>query len=152
MTKLKRKELDVKIQRIIFLQQESKRINDELKNLKILLEKQYSLSDDQREIIRGINYEMEKIPVNLGKNNYAIERLVPILKLIKGAYKKIVTKIIKVEYKVNTDELYKLINDGILPEIVLDICRIDDWTFKTKFKRIEFDNSKGRNLSLISKN
>jgi len=142
--KLTKVELDEKLQRIIFLKQdikkqqaETKKSCDEHDKLRNELEGQYSKGTQVVEIIKGNKYLMKKILINTGANAYDLEKITPFLKAIKGAFNKVVEKI--VTYKIDAKKLDALVKDGKLPQSVLDEARKNNYTFKSDFKTIEED-------------
>ena len=130
--KLSKKVMDEKILRYLELNEQSKIIKKEIDILKKELEGQYTLPADQKEEFFGKETQMEKIPVDNGKNVYDIELLKPILKSVR----KLSSVIKKVEI-IDVTELNKLVKDGVITQSQLNVCRKSNWTFKTIFKRIE---------------
>ena len=68
--KLTKTVIDSKISEILELQAKIKKDTAELKALANSIESQYTLSESQKEIIAGINFQAEKIPVNKGAHKY----------------------------------------------------------------------------------
>lgn len=75
--------------------------------------------------------------VNQGRNSYDADKLLPFIKAIRGAYNKVFKKIVIRKMDINVKALDKLIEEGKLPEEVLNKCRKDKWTFRSIFKKIE---------------
>jgi hypothetical protein len=132
--KLTSQEFDNHLLEFLRLKEEQKKINKRLEVLQSALESQYSLTPDQKEIVRGICTEMEKIPVNNGRNNFDPEKLRPFLKAIRKV--KTVLKVVKV-VKVDVKALNGLVDCGLLAPENLDVCRSDSWTFRSQFRRVE---------------
>jgi hypothetical protein len=130
--KLTKKEIDVKIERLLKIDQESKTLAKEIKEIKTTLEAQYVLTPDQKETIYGNITYLEKVPVELGKNSYDIEKLRPYLKAIRGG-----SKAIKKIEVLDTKILDAFVKEGKLPPEALSNCNESKWTFKSMFKRIE---------------
>ena len=74
--KLSKKVMDEKILRYLELNEQSKIIKKEIDALKKELEGQYTLPADQKEEFFGKETQMEKIPVDNGKNVYDRRQLV----------------------------------------------------------------------------
>ena len=130
--KISKKDVDEMILELLKLEDEKKALDKRIKEIKSTLESQYQLDKNQKEIIIGEETYYEKIPVNTGRNSYDVEKLRPYLKAIRCA-----SKVIKKVEMVDVNELNKLVQIGKLPPEVLDKCRLDKWTFKSAFKRIE---------------
>lgn len=102
--------------------------------IKLILESQYKLDASVKEIIQGIETQIEKVPVNTGRNSYDIEILKPFLTAIRKFTP--IARPTRV-YKLDVKGLNDLVKKGKLPESVLDKARKDKWTFRSQFKRIE---------------
>jgi hypothetical protein len=131
--KLSKTEIDTNIKRLWLIDEEQDKLNKEAKAIRVLLESQYQLPAEQKEVIYGNETYMEKTPVDNGKNTYDAEKLKPFLKAIRVAIGKIIKKVEIVDTKA-LDELVKI---GKLPPEALDTCRVSKWTFRSMFKRIE---------------
>ena len=130
--KLTKKEIDENVLRLLLLDEAMKKIKKEHTNLKSVLEAQYIEDKNIKELISGSVCEYEKIPVNKGAHNYDPDKT----KVYTDACGK-TAEIIHNIPVVNNKEFEKLAKIGIIPETVLGKCRIDNWTFKTDFRRKE---------------
>lgn len=127
-----KKEVDNLIFELLKLEEDKKKIDKRIKEIKSILESQYTLDDNKKEYIYGDETYIEKIPVNNGRNTYDAQKLKPYLRATRS-----VSKVIKKVEVVDLVELNKLVEIGKLPVEVLDKCRVDKWTFKSIFKRME---------------
>ena len=127
-----KKEVDNLIFELLKLEEDKKKIDKRIKEIKSFLESQYTLDDNKKEYIYGDETYIEKIPVNNGRNTYDAQKLKPYLRATRS-----VSKVIKKVEVVDLVELNKLVEIGKLPVEVLDKCRVDKWTFKSIFKRME---------------
>lgn len=134
-------DFDRKVQRLMFVKQELEILTKEHESLLRELKNQYKDAPSQNEVIKGINYKMEKVPVNQGRNTYDEDKLLPFIKAIRGAYNKVFKKIIIRKIDIDTKALQELVNNGNLPEEVLNKCRKDKWTFRSMFKKVEEDTT-----------
>jgi hypothetical protein len=132
-------DFDKKVQRLMFVKQELDALSKEREDLLRELEGQYKSAPSEIEVIKGINYKMEKVPVNQGRNTYDAEKLIPFIKAIRGAYNKIFKKVVIRKMDIDVKALQELVNTGKLPEGVLNKCRKDKWTFRSMFKKVEED-------------
>lgn len=135
------KAFDEKVQRLLFLKQEIANLNKESADLLAELEGQYNKTPDQVEIIQGINYRMEKTPVNQGRNSYDADKLIPFIKAIRGAYNKVFKMVVIRKMDIDLKALQSLVDEGKLPEEVVNKCRKDKWTFRSMFKKIETEQT-----------
>lgn len=129
--KLSKKQIDSDVLRLLLLGEAMKKIKKEHDTLKNSLESQYIEDDKVREIISGSVCEFEKIPVNKGAHNYDPA----LVKVYTDACGKTAEVIETIEV-VDSKKFEKLCPDFI-PEVVLDKCRINKWTFKSDFRRKE---------------
>ena len=127
-----KKEVDNLIFELLKLEEDKKKIDKRIKEIKSILESQYTLDDNKKEYIYGDETYIEKIPVNNGRNTNDAQKLKPYLRATRS-----VSKVIKKVEVVDLVELNKLVEIGKLPVEVVDKCRVDKWTFKSIFKRME---------------
>jgi len=139
--KLTAEDFDRKVQRLLFVKQELETLTKEQDELINLLEGHYTKEASKEEIIQGVNFKMVKVPVNQGRNSYDADKLLPFIKAIRGAYNKVFKKIVIRKMDINVKALDKLIEEGKLPEEVLNKCRKDKWTFRSIFKKIETESA-----------
>jgi hypothetical protein len=134
--KLTKKEIDEKVLELLKLKEQQSNTNKRISELVASLEGQYTSAASEPETIKGIQTEFVKIPVNSGRNNYDTSKLKPFLTAI-GAFRKAIKKVIVVNEVIDTKVLDTLIKTGKLAPENLDACRIDKWTFRSDFRRIE---------------
>lgn len=148
--KLTKTVIDSKISEILELQAKIKKDTAELKALANSIESQYTLSKSQKEIIAGINFQAEKIPVNNGAHKYDTELVRTMLAGITDRSVKkreILHKIDVVEAK----PLEALVKSGHITETMLEKARLNKYTFKTKFSRIELKAETEKALNALKK-
>ena len=135
--KLTQDEIDKAIDELLKEDEISKRSWKRVLELKALLETQYKLDPEQREIIQGKNFEMVKVPINNGRNTFSVDKLRPFLRKIGKT-----RMVIKSKRTVYVDQtaLRELEEQGFIPREVIDNCREDKWTFKSEFRHIENAN------------
>ena len=146
--KLTKTVIDSKISEILTLQAKIKKDTDELKTLVNSIESQYTLDKSQKEIIAGVSFQAEKIPVDKGAHKYDPELVRTMLAGITDRSVKkreILHKIDVVEAK----PLEALVKSGHITKTMLDKARINKYTFKTKFSHIELkaETEKTSNVS-----
>jgi hypothetical protein len=143
MARLTKKQIDENIEEI-------KRLEADIKNYKELqdkidarLRKLVKKEAWVKEIFKGFRWMMVKTPVNKGKNTYNMEVLKPFLAGIPGAMEKVIKKEkVIIAEQLDVKELEKLVKQNLLPEVVLDRARIDDWTFRIDYKGIADEQNK----------
>lgn len=134
--KLTKTVIDSKISEILTLQAKIKKDTDELKTLVNLIESQYTLDKSQKEIIAGVDFQAEKVPVDKGAHKYDPELVRTMLAGITDRSVKkreILHKIDVVEAK----PLEALVESGHITKTMLDKARINKYTFRTKFSHLE---------------
>ena len=148
--KLTKTVIDSKISEILELQAKIKKDTAELKALANSSESQYTLSKSQKEIIAGINFQAEKIPVNKGAHKYDA-------KLVRTMLAGITDRSVKkreILYKIDVVEaknLEALVESGHITKTMLDKARINNYTFKTNFSRIELKAETEKALNALKK-
>ena len=129
--KLSKKNIDVEIATIISLQEQIKKLKDELKVHKNAIETLYKKGPAVVEIIEGIDYEAEKIPVHNGAHDYDVDK---VAKILLGITNKRVKAGVMVKV-VDGKKFEALIEDGYVTEEMAAKCRLEKITCKTAYRQ-----------------
>ena len=133
MARLSKKNIDVKIATIISLQAQIKALKKELDENKDVIKALCTEKPEIREIIAGIDYEAEKIPVHNGAQNYNFEKAEKILAAITNRRAK--AGVVVTVKSIDGEKFENLVTEGYITKEMADECREDSWSSKMVFRQ-----------------